>query len=223
MGGVFVPLLHRLKALWDWKTVAELKVGDRIALARQLPEPENPVVWEEHALILLAHLLGDGSYVSQPLRYTTASEANSEAVQRAAEQFGSTVTRQAGRGNWHQLVIAGNGNRWHAQGRTLVEIIGDFWQRSAEKYILAMFSSSPISSWRYLCVICGQPTAALRRIKMAEPGSTSQRLAVALLMMLAPCCWPVLWPEFVTFYRVKVADGIPQMYREASNSSASPG
>nr|WP_243470599.1 hypothetical protein [Halomonas lionensis] len=54
---------HRLKALWDWKTVAELKVGDRIALARQLPEPENPVVWEEHALILLAHLLGDGSYV----------------------------------------------------------------------------------------------------------------------------------------------------------------
>mgnify|MGYP000002805667 FL=1 len=128
---------HRLKALWDWKTVAELKVGDRIALARQLPEPENPVVWEEHALILLAHLLGDGSYVKgQPLRYTTASEANSEAVQRAAEQFGSTVTRHAGRGNWHQLVIAGNGNRWHAQGvGRWLKSLGIFGQRSAEKYI----------------------------------------------------------------------------------------
>ncbi|WP_404375349.1 replicative DNA helicase [Vreelandella aquamarina] len=128
---------HRLKALRDWKTVAELKVGDRIALARQLPEPENPVVWEEHALILLAHLLGDGSYVKgQPLRYTTASEANSEAVQRAAEQFGSTVTRHAGRGNWHQLVIAGNGNRWHAQGvGRWLKSLGIFGQRSAEKYI----------------------------------------------------------------------------------------
>ncbi|WP_445009901.1 replicative DNA helicase [Vreelandella stevensii] len=128
---------HRLKALWDWKTVAELKVGDRIALARQLAQPEHPVVWEEHALILLAHLLGDGSYVKgQPLRYTTASEANSDVVKRCAEQFGSTVTRHAGRGNWHQLVIAGNGNRWHAQGvGAWLKSLGIFGQRSAEKYI----------------------------------------------------------------------------------------
>ena len=26
------------------------------------------------------------------------------------------MTRHAGRGNWHQLVISGNGNRWHPAG-----------------------------------------------------------------------------------------------------------
>ena len=66
---------------------------------------------------MLGHLIGDGSYPrGQSLRYTTASEENSEIVRKAALALGSTVTRHAGRGNWHQLVIAGNGNRWHAAG-----------------------------------------------------------------------------------------------------------
>ena len=58
--------------------------------------------------MLLGHLIGDGSYLThQPLRYTTASEENSAAVARAAErEFGATVRRHAGRGNWHQLVIS---------------------------------------------------------------------------------------------------------------------
>ncbi|WP_085919813.1 replicative DNA helicase [Halomonas sp. CSM-2] len=128
---------HRLKALWGWKTVASLETGDRLAISRQLAEPDSPSVWDEHAIILMAHLLGDGSYVKgQPLRYTTASEANSEAVTQAATQFGSTVTRHTGRGNWHQLVIAGNGNRWHASGvGAWLKSLGVFGQRSADKHI----------------------------------------------------------------------------------------
>ena len=35
---------------------------------------------------------------------------------RLHEALGSTVTRHAGRGAWHQLVICGNGNRWHPAG-----------------------------------------------------------------------------------------------------------
>ena len=62
-------------------------------------------------------LVGDGSYLRhQPLRYTTASEENSLAVREAAEALGSTVTRTPGAALWHQLVIAGNGNRWHPAG-----------------------------------------------------------------------------------------------------------
>ncbi|MGM0544854.1 MAG: replicative DNA helicase [Pseudomonadota bacterium] len=128
---------HRLKALWGWKTVASLEIGDRLAISRQLAEPDSPSVWDEHAIILMAHLLGDGSYVKgQPLRYTTASEANSEAVTQASTKFGSTVTRHTGRGNWHQLVIAGNGNRWHASGvGAWLKSLGVFGQRSADKHI----------------------------------------------------------------------------------------
>jgi replicative DNA helicase len=130
---------HRLMAGEGWKTVGELSPGDRLAIARQVPEPAEPLVWPEHWLVLLGHLVGDGSYLKhQPLRYTTASEENSEAVRKAAEAFGSTVKRYAGRGLWHQLLISGNGNRWHASGvGAWLKQLGIFGQRSHEKHLPA--------------------------------------------------------------------------------------
>ncbi len=130
---------HRLLAGKGWVTTGELAIGDRLALARRIPEPAEPEAWPDHALILLGHLVGDGSYLKhQPLRYTTASEANSAAVREAAEAFGSTVKRYAGRRAWHQLLISGNGNRWKATGvgRWLKEL-GIFGQRSHEKRLPA--------------------------------------------------------------------------------------
>ena len=38
---------HRLLGFPAWKTVAEMKPGDRIGIARRLPEPENPLAWKE--------------------------------------------------------------------------------------------------------------------------------------------------------------------------------
>jgi replicative DNA helicase len=126
---------HRVLCGRGWVRAAELVTGDRVALARRVPEPARPNRWPDHWLILLGHLIGDGSYLgNQPLRYTTASERNSEAVRAAAEKFGSTVKRYAGRGRWHQLLISGNGNRWQAAGvgKWLKEL-GIHGQRSHEK------------------------------------------------------------------------------------------
>ena len=126
---------HRVYGTAGWIRVDELKPGDRLAAARRLPEPAGARSWPEDHLILLGHLVGDGSYVKhQPLRYTTASEENSEAVARAARGFGVEVNRHEGRGNWHQLVFSGNGNRWHPAGvnRWLREL-GIYGQRSHEK------------------------------------------------------------------------------------------
>ncbi|MEL6158241.1 MAG: replicative DNA helicase [Cyanobacteria bacterium J06554_11] len=130
---------HRLYTLDGWQRVSALKVGSRIATANHMPRPtlSSAAPWSDHKLVLLAHLIGDGSYVKhQPLRYTTASEENSAAVKTAAESFGCTVSRHSGKGNWHQLVISGNGNRWHPAGvgRWLKEL-GLFGQRSAEKHV----------------------------------------------------------------------------------------
>ena len=129
---------HRLLSGGGWITVAELRVGDRLATARTLPEPIVPERWPDQRVALLGQLIGDGSYLShQPLRYTTSSEENSEAVARAArEEFGCRVTRYAGRGSWHQLLLSGNGNRWHPEGvgRWLREL-GIFGQRSYQKRI----------------------------------------------------------------------------------------
>lgn len=128
---------HRLLAGQGWTTVSQLAIGDRLALARKLPEPEQTIRWPDHWLVLLGHLVGDGSYLNhQPLRYTTASEQNSEAVRAAAEAFGSRVTRHRGVGNWHQLVISGNGNRWKPAGvGAWLKSLGIFGQRSHEKHL----------------------------------------------------------------------------------------
>ncbi len=128
---------HRFWTEKGWLRLCDLRTGIRVALARQLAQPRRPVHWPEHEVGLLAHLIGDGSYLNhQPLRYTTTSEANSEYVQRAAEKMGVTVKRHAGRGRWHQLVFSGNGNRWHPAGvnRWLREL-GIFDQRSYQKRI----------------------------------------------------------------------------------------
>jgi replicative DNA helicase len=126
---------HRVYAAGGWRTVGELSAGDRLALARRVPAPETPVEWHDDDVALLGHLVGDGSYlVHQPLRYTTASEENSEIVRRAAERLGSTVSRHAGRGRWHQLVVAGNGDRWHPAGvGAWLKRLEIFGQRSHEK------------------------------------------------------------------------------------------
>jgi replicative DNA helicase len=130
--------LHRLLGASGWVRVAKLARGDRVAIARRWPAPAHAERWPEARVALLGHLIGDGSYpVHQPLRYTTASEENSRLVSEAARtEFGCTVNRHAGRGNWHQLVISGNGNRWHPAGVNLwLRELGIFGQRSRQKRI----------------------------------------------------------------------------------------
>jgi replicative DNA helicase len=126
---------HRLLGPSGWVRVDELQTGARLALARRIPDPARGHRWTDAQLSLLGHLVGDGSFLSnQPLRYTTASEANSEAVRAAAEAMGSRVTRYVGRGRWHQLLISGNGNRWHPAGvGAWLKSLGIHGQRSHEK------------------------------------------------------------------------------------------
>ena len=51
-------------------------------------------VWEDEKVTLLAHLIGDGSFVKrQPLRYASIDEANLRAVTTAALHFGVVAVR----------------------------------------------------------------------------------------------------------------------------------
>ena len=131
---------HLLYGPGVWARVGDLKPGDRLAVARAVPEPEQPAVWPKEHIVLLGHLVGDGSYLlNQPMRYTTASEENSRAVAEAAQDaFGVTVKRYPGRGNWHQLLLSGNGNRWHPDGvNRWLRDLGIFGQRSHDKRLPA--------------------------------------------------------------------------------------
>ncbi|MBI2554254.1 MAG: intein-containing replicative DNA helicase, partial [Candidatus Rokubacteria bacterium] len=129
---------HRFLAARGWETVSELSVGDRVAIARRLPEPAFPDSWPDLRVTLLGQLIGDGSYLKhQPLRFTTSSEENSRIVAEAVrEEFGGDVKRYAGRGSWHQLLISGNGNRSHPEKLNgWLRELGIFGQRSYEKRV----------------------------------------------------------------------------------------
>ncbi len=130
---------HRVLAATGWRALAEMGPGDRVALARRQPQSGGAVAWSDEQVAFLGHMIGDGSYVSgQPMRYTTASEDNSEVVRSAAEALGCSVKRHAGRGNWHQLVLSGNGDRWHPEAANAwLRALGVFGQRSHEKRVPA--------------------------------------------------------------------------------------
>ncbi len=129
---------HRIMAFKGWATVENLNIGDRIATARILPEPVICNKWDEHQLILLAHMIGDGSYLThQPMRYTTSNEENSLVVQQAATiAFGALVKRTKQIGSWHQLIISGDGTRWKPAGiNKWLRELKIYNQRSHEKHV----------------------------------------------------------------------------------------
>ena len=77
-----------------WRPLAELAAGSRVAAPRHTPAPLAMRDMPEAEVIMLAHLLGDGSFVkNQPIRYASTDEANLTAVAAAARHFGITAVR----------------------------------------------------------------------------------------------------------------------------------
>ncbi|WP_435984059.1 replicative DNA helicase [Terrabacter sp. LjRoot27] len=85
---------HPFLAYDGWTALGDLRTGSRIAVPRHVPAPERHEPWEDSRIILLAHMLGDGSMVArQPIRYASIDEANLEAVTKAALTFGVAAQR----------------------------------------------------------------------------------------------------------------------------------
>ena len=85
---------HPFLAYQGWRPLGELTPGARVAIPRRVPGPLVPVEMAEPEVIMLAHLIGDGSFVqSQPIRYASTDEANLTAVTEAAKYFGITGVR----------------------------------------------------------------------------------------------------------------------------------
>jgi replicative DNA helicase len=85
---------HPFMALNGWTPLEELTVGDRLAVPRSVPEPVDTKRMAESEVILLAHMIGDGSCVKrQPIRYASVDEANLAAVTVSASYFGVIAIR----------------------------------------------------------------------------------------------------------------------------------
>jgi replicative DNA helicase len=85
---------HPFLSYDGWRPLAELEAGSRVAVPRHLPDPLVTRATPEPEIIMLAHLIGDGSFVrNQPIRYASVDEANLAAVTEAAKHFGITAVR----------------------------------------------------------------------------------------------------------------------------------
>jgi replicative DNA helicase len=77
-----------------WEPLAELRADSRIAVLRRFSEPVETKPMHDSEVIMLAHMISDGSCVErQPVRYASIDEANLVAVTIAAAHFGVTPIR----------------------------------------------------------------------------------------------------------------------------------
>jgi replicative DNA helicase len=85
---------HPFLTYAGWEPLASLRTGARVAVPRHVPSPRRLADWTNPQVILLAHLIGDGSFVKrQPIRYASIDEANLQAVTKAALTFGVAAVR----------------------------------------------------------------------------------------------------------------------------------
>ncbi len=78
-----------------WMPLGELLPGTRVGVIRHVPPPLEITPRDDHEVALLAHLIGDGSFVKrQPIRYASQDEACLDTVASAAwHRFGITAKR----------------------------------------------------------------------------------------------------------------------------------
>lgn len=85
---------HPFLTFDGWTALGELSVGARIGAPRHVPPPLQIQPMHDDEVIMLAHLLGDGSFVRrQPIRYASRDEENLSAVARAAKHWGISAVR----------------------------------------------------------------------------------------------------------------------------------
>ena len=86
---------HPFLTYQGWQPLGELSPGTRLGVPRTAPTPLDPAPHDTDEIKLLAHLLGDGSFVRhQPIRYASIDQQNLNEVARAAKRrFRITAVR----------------------------------------------------------------------------------------------------------------------------------
>jgi replicative DNA helicase len=85
---------HPFLGYEGWTQLGDLRAGSRVAVPRHVPAPHELKDWQDDKVVLLAHMLGDGSFAKrQPIRYASIDEQNLSAVTKAAMVFGVAAVR----------------------------------------------------------------------------------------------------------------------------------
>jgi replicative DNA helicase len=184
---------HPFLTFDGWHPLSDLAARSRVAIPRQVPAPLNPQEMPEPEVIMLAHLLGDGSFVrNQPIRYASVDEANLCAVTDAALHFGITAVR-----DFHpaarctSLRLPAPYHLTHGRRNPIaawLDSMGLFGLRSHEKFIPPRISSLPQNQLatflRHLWATDGSVTVAKSGAVRVYYSTTSERLVRELQLLL---------------------------------------
>jgi len=176
-----------------WKPLGGLAVGSRVAIPRSTPGPLNEQPMPEPEIVMLAHLLGDGSFVKrQPIRYASIDEENLATVTAAAAHFGITPVR-----DYHEaarctsLRLPAPYPLTHGRRNPIAEwldSLGLFGLRSHEKFVPEPVFSLPKAQLalflHHLWATDGSVTVAKSGNVRIYYGTTSERFARQLQMLL---------------------------------------
>jgi replicative DNA helicase len=184
---------HPFLTLDGWRPLSDLGPGSRVAVPRQTPTPLETQAMPEPEIIMLAHLLGDGSFVrNRPIRYASKDEANLAAVTDAARHFGITAVRddyEAARCT--SLRLPAPYHLTHGRRNPIaawLDSIGLFGLRSYEKFMPPQVFSLPHTQLalflRHLWATDGSITIAKSGTVRVYYSSTSERLARELQTLL---------------------------------------
>jgi replicative DNA helicase len=184
---------HPFLTFDGWRPLSDIRPGSRVAVPRQMPAPLNVREMPEPELVMLAHLLGDGSFVrNQPIRYASTDEANLTAVTDAALHFGITGIRDnhpAARCT--SLRLPAPYHLTHGRHNPIaawLDSMGLFGLRSHEKFIPAQIFSLPQNQLalflRHLWATDGSVTTGKSGAVRVYYSTTSERLARELQMLL---------------------------------------
>jgi replicative DNA helicase len=131
---------HPFLSYDGWKRVDELQMGERLAVPRNLPEPSKTTEWPDSHVILLAHMIGDGSCLKRlPTRYASMSMENLQAVADAATAFGVTAhVKFEPAARSYQLFMPSPYQVTHGRRNPIVawmDSLGLYDKRSHEKFV----------------------------------------------------------------------------------------
>ena len=184
---------HPFLTLDGWRPLGDLAAKSRVAIPRQIPAPLNPQEMPEPELIMLAHLLGDGSFVrNRPIRYASTDEANLAVVTNVARHFGITGIRDyypAARCT--SLRLPAPYHLTHGRRNPIaawLDSMGLFGLRSHEKFVPPQVFSLPRHQLalflRHLWATDGSVTVAKSGAVRVYYGTTSEQLARQLQILL---------------------------------------
>jgi replicative DNA helicase len=184
---------HPFLSYDGWRPLGELTAGSRVAVPRQVPEPMLTREQPEPEIIMLAHLIGDGSFLrNQQIRYASIDEANLAAVTKAARHFGVTAIRDDYEvARCTSLRLPAPYQVTHGRRSPIAEWLiglGLFDLRSHEKFIPAQVFSLPKRQLalflRHLWATDGSVTVSKSECVRVYYATTSERLARDLQSLL---------------------------------------